>query len=234
MSRLFRITPNDVKARLGEYNFTRVNETRTQDFQIVDIRVHLDFSSHTYEHDIAVLKLHRRATFNSYVWPVCLPPPGPDFENATAVVTGACWHTAVPWPSFTHPPAVMFTAACRVGHPVLRRSTQPSAHAGGSARVEPQSLQVSLRAANHGHGPVRRRVRRGQGRLQGTHRKGSGHCSERKTRIVQEAGMRTWELTNEYLCFIGVILTFSLPNYRTTDRWQISDSAGTLQGVLLE
>jgi hypothetical protein len=54
----------------------------------VDIRVHLNFSFQTYENDIAILKMDRQTAFNSYIWPVCLPPPGPDFENMTAIVTG--------------------------------------------------------------------------------------------------------------------------------------------------
>jgi len=84
----FRKTARDIRIRLGEYDFSRSNETRAQDFEVVDIRMHLDFSSKTYENDIAIVKLHRRTVFNSYIWPVCLPPPGPNFENTTAVVTG--------------------------------------------------------------------------------------------------------------------------------------------------
>lgn len=82
------MTAKDIIIRLGEYDFTRSNETRAQDFEVVDIRVHVDFSLKTYENDIAIVKLHRRTVFSSYVWPVCLPPPGPNFENMTAVVTG--------------------------------------------------------------------------------------------------------------------------------------------------
>lgn len=88
MQYIFRKSAKDIRIRLGEYDFNRSNETRAQDFDIVDIRVHLDFSVQTYENDIAILKLHRRTVFNSYIWPVCLPPPGPNFENMTAVVAG--------------------------------------------------------------------------------------------------------------------------------------------------
>lgn len=59
----------------------------------MDIREHLGFSPQTYENDIAVVKLHRRAAFNSYIWPVCLPPPGPDFVNATAIIAGKAART---------------------------------------------------------------------------------------------------------------------------------------------
>lgn len=88
MSCLFRMTAKDIRVRLGEYDFTRSNETRVQNFEVVDIRVHLNFSFETYENDIAILKMDRQTAFNSYIWPVCLPPPGPDFENMTAIVTG--------------------------------------------------------------------------------------------------------------------------------------------------
>jgi hypothetical protein len=88
-----------IKVRLGEYDFTRFSETRAQDFQIVDIQKHPDFSFSTYENDIAILKLHRRVAFNSYIWPVCLPPPGPDFENVTAIVAGKRARAAVPSPN---------------------------------------------------------------------------------------------------------------------------------------
>jgi hypothetical protein len=78
----------DVRVRLGEYDFTRSSETRVQNFEVLDIRVHANFSFQTYENDIAILKMDRQTAFNSYIWPVCLPPPGPNFENMTAIVTG--------------------------------------------------------------------------------------------------------------------------------------------------
>jgi hypothetical protein len=91
------MTAEDIRIRLGEYDFARSNETRTQDFEVVDIRTHLDFSFQTYENDIAIVKLHRRTVFNSYVWPVCLPPPGPNFENMTAVVIGKTLENSLPY-----------------------------------------------------------------------------------------------------------------------------------------
>ncbi|XP_023288494.1 proclotting enzyme, partial [Orussus abietinus] len=81
----------DIKVRLGEYDFTKADETRALDFNVVDIRIHEDFNRNTYEHDIAILKLHRPTTFNTYIWPICLPPVGLTFENKSAIVTG--WGT---------------------------------------------------------------------------------------------------------------------------------------------
>ncbi|KAI4496409.1 hypothetical protein M0804_000219 [Polistes exclamans] len=78
----------DIRVRLGEYDFTRTDETRELDFAVVEIRVHRDFDSTTYENDIAIIKIHRPTPFNSYIWPICLPPIDQTFENKTAFVTG--------------------------------------------------------------------------------------------------------------------------------------------------
>ncbi|XP_021915461.1 venom protease-like isoform X2 [Zootermopsis nevadensis] len=84
----YRDNLEPITARLGEYDLSRFNETRAQNFQLVDIQEHPDFSFSTNENDIAVLRLHRRAAFNSYIWPVCLPPPGLDLDRVTAIVAG--------------------------------------------------------------------------------------------------------------------------------------------------
>lgn len=82
---------NEVFVRLGEYDFRNYNETRSRDFRVVDIRQHMDFDEATYENDITLLKLHRATLFNSYIWPVCMPPAGETWEGYRAVVTG--WGT---------------------------------------------------------------------------------------------------------------------------------------------
>lgn len=71
-----RLRIDDLYVRLGEYNFRTYNESRARDFRVVDIRPHLDFDPTTYENDIAVLKLSQASVFNSYIWPVCMPPSG--------------------------------------------------------------------------------------------------------------------------------------------------------------
>jgi serine protease 56 len=38
---------NDLYVRLGEYDFTRYNETRSRDFRVVEIRQHVDFDATT-------------------------------------------------------------------------------------------------------------------------------------------------------------------------------------------
>lgn len=66
----------------------RSNESRAYNFKVVEKRQHDGFDLPTYKNDIAILKLDRPAVFNTYVWPICLPPPGLDLVNETAVIIG--------------------------------------------------------------------------------------------------------------------------------------------------
>lgn len=50
--------------------------------------MHQGFDNNTYINDIAILKLNRPAVFNTYVWPICLPPPRLDAVNESAVIIG--------------------------------------------------------------------------------------------------------------------------------------------------
>ncbi|EZA53249.1 trypsin-1 [Ooceraea biroi] len=88
---VYRYNPRDITVRLGEYDFTKSDETRALDFTVTEIRIHRDFKYNTYENDIAIIKIHRPTTFNSYIWPICLPPIQQTFENKDAIVTG--WGT---------------------------------------------------------------------------------------------------------------------------------------------
>jgi hypothetical protein len=74
--------------RLGEYDFEKANETRITDMRVREIRFHEDFDVSTYENDIAVLVLMELAQYGVYVQPLCLPTPGPDYANITAIVAG--------------------------------------------------------------------------------------------------------------------------------------------------
>lgn len=85
-----RRTKNQLLVRLGEYNFDEYNETRARDFRVADIVQHEDFDDLNYTNDIALLRLDRVTTFNSYIWPVCMPSKQ-DWEGQMAVVTG--WGT---------------------------------------------------------------------------------------------------------------------------------------------
>ncbi|XP_058453713.1 proclotting enzyme-like [Malaya genurostris] len=77
--------------RLGEYDFTQYNETRSRDFRVTEMRSHVDFDPVSYENDIAILKLFRPSLFNSYIWPICLPPLDDSWDGYRAVVVG--WGT---------------------------------------------------------------------------------------------------------------------------------------------
>lgn len=74
--------------RLGEHDFTRFEETRPQNINVSRIRSHRDYDDRTYENDIAILVLERAVTFNSYVWPACLPDMSDLFAGKSAVVIG--------------------------------------------------------------------------------------------------------------------------------------------------
>ncbi|XP_076677168.1 chymotrypsin-C [Andrena cerasifolii] len=88
---VYKTNPRDIKVRLGEYDFSSPDETRALDFAVLEIRVHRDFDYISYENDIATVKMRQPTVFNSYIWPVCLPPVDQTFENRNAVVTG--WGT---------------------------------------------------------------------------------------------------------------------------------------------
>ncbi|KPI98729.1 Proclotting enzyme [Papilio xuthus] len=82
---------SDLFVRLGEYDLKRTNDSRTYNFRVIDIRQHEGYDMSNYHHDIAILKLHRAAVFNTYVWPICLPPMGLDLVDKIAIVIG--WGT---------------------------------------------------------------------------------------------------------------------------------------------
>uniref|UniRef100_A0A182QS33 Phenoloxidase-activating factor 2 n=1 Tax=Anopheles farauti TaxID=69004 RepID=A0A182QS33_9DIPT len=82
---------NQFVVRLGEYDFKQYNETRYRDFRVAEIRAHADFDQISYENDIAMLKLIQPSFFNSYIWPICMPPLDDTWNGYQAVVTG--WGT---------------------------------------------------------------------------------------------------------------------------------------------
>lgn len=85
---VFSYNKNELTVRLGEYNYKELNETRARDFRVDEIRSHVDFDETTYEHDIALLKIHQQVLFNSYIWPICMPPTEDTFEGYVGIVTG--------------------------------------------------------------------------------------------------------------------------------------------------
>lgn len=84
----FRLRPRELRIRLGEYDLRFPNETRALEFKVVEIRMHKGYIAMTYTHDIAILKFTPPTIFNTYIWPVCLPPVGAVFERKSATVIG--------------------------------------------------------------------------------------------------------------------------------------------------
>ncbi|XP_044584591.1 proclotting enzyme-like isoform X2 [Cotesia glomerata] len=85
---LYGVKIRNIIVRLGEYDFSRPDETRSMDFRVVDVKIHENFNPSSYENDIAILKINRPTIFNNYIWPICLPPEGTSFENKNAIVIG--------------------------------------------------------------------------------------------------------------------------------------------------
>uniref|UniRef100_A0A1B6DWJ8 Peptidase S1 domain-containing protein n=1 Tax=Clastoptera arizonana TaxID=38151 RepID=A0A1B6DWJ8_9HEMI len=85
------LSEKDIIVRLGDHDLTVPDETKPEDFNVAQIIRHEDYSNITYRHDIALLVLDKPMEYNTYMQPICLPPPGPRFSNITAVVTG--WGT---------------------------------------------------------------------------------------------------------------------------------------------
>ncbi|KAF7268537.1 hypothetical protein GWI33_018409 [Rhynchophorus ferrugineus] len=82
------VTPQEIRVRLGEYDFSKPNETRYRDHEVAQFISHQDFVTGSYENDIGIVRLTQPTTFNSYIWPICLPPTGVNYENDLGVVAG--------------------------------------------------------------------------------------------------------------------------------------------------
>jgi hypothetical protein len=82
------LTADEIRVRLGEYNFAQANESRSVDHIVESITDHEDFDKATYANDISIIKLRTATSFNSYIWPICLPPIDRDFVNEVAIVAG--------------------------------------------------------------------------------------------------------------------------------------------------
>ncbi|XP_030371238.1 venom protease [Scaptodrosophila lebanonensis] len=88
---LHNLKKDQMFVRLGEYNTHQSNETRARDFRVGNMATHVDYNPLTYEHDIALIRLERATLFNTYIWPVCMPPLNEDWTGRGAIVTG--WGT---------------------------------------------------------------------------------------------------------------------------------------------
>ncbi|CAH1153546.1 unnamed protein product [Phaedon cochleariae] len=82
------LTAPAIRVRLGEYDFGRRNETRSRDLLVAEIIEHENFELSSYDNDIAILRLETPTSFNSYIWPICLPMRGREYVDETVVVAG--------------------------------------------------------------------------------------------------------------------------------------------------
>ncbi|KNC24537.1 hypothetical protein FF38_08332 [Lucilia cuprina] len=85
---IHKIKKEELFVRLGEYNTLLLNETRARDFRIGSMVTHIDYDPFTYENDIGLVRVERPTIFNTYIWPVCMPPIGENWEGKMAIVTG--------------------------------------------------------------------------------------------------------------------------------------------------
>ncbi|XP_023327401.1 salivary plasminogen activator alpha 1 [Eurytemora carolleeae] len=84
-------TKEEMKVKVGEYDFNIDGETSDKIYDIKRLVVHERYDPNTYNNDIALIKLSVPAIFNKSVWPICLPEEDKVYENYRAYVVG--WGT---------------------------------------------------------------------------------------------------------------------------------------------
>ncbi|XP_064089876.1 trypsin-1-like [Macrobrachium nipponense] len=90
---VYGTTASSIKIVVGEYDWSKPDETNETSYTVEKIYTHPDYSPVTVNNDVALLKLSQPIVFSSdnKVAPVCLPPPDLLYENVNATVTG--WGT---------------------------------------------------------------------------------------------------------------------------------------------
>ncbi|KAK5639467.1 hypothetical protein RI129_011959 [Pyrocoelia pectoralis] len=78
----------NIRVRLGEYNFMQIGETRARDYGVKDIIEHKEYDPATYLNDIAIITLDQPTIFDTYIWPICLPPINGSYVNETVIIAG--------------------------------------------------------------------------------------------------------------------------------------------------
>lgn len=77
-----------VIARLGEYDFSKSNVTKTySDYKLADLIYHEDYDLFTYENDIALLVLEDPVKYSIYIQPICMPKIE-EYDKIKATVIG--------------------------------------------------------------------------------------------------------------------------------------------------
>ena len=73
---------------IGEHDL-QSGSKHEQKFEIAEIIMHPQYDSYTYDKDIALIRLKRNATFNTYVRPACFPDSSVKFpDGEECYVTG--------------------------------------------------------------------------------------------------------------------------------------------------
>lgn len=74
--------------RLGGYDFTDDADAASIDYQVQNFRIHPDYDRFIQKNDIAILTLEKKASFTSFVRPICLPQLARSYRNSVATVVG--------------------------------------------------------------------------------------------------------------------------------------------------
>ncbi|XP_066931149.1 chymotrypsinogen 2-like [Clytia hemisphaerica] len=81
-------TPKNYSVYLGEHDID-VDESHQQKYEIAEIHMHPEYNSSSYNSDLALLRLKRKARFSKYARPACLPDDTVQFYSGEeCYVTG--------------------------------------------------------------------------------------------------------------------------------------------------
>ena len=82
-----KVTPRDIKVRIGDYSPSA--DPTTIDHKIAAFKIHPGYNDRTNQNDIAILVLDQKVTMtDDGLRPVCLPMEGRDYKDAMGTVIG--------------------------------------------------------------------------------------------------------------------------------------------------
>lgn len=88
-TKVIELTATDLKARVGEFDFTATSDDfKHEDFDVKNIIIHEGFlRTKARPNNIALLELEKPVKFDQHINTVCLPPPNAKFDNKLCVAT---------------------------------------------------------------------------------------------------------------------------------------------------